>query len=93
MNTIINILRDFSNTMMSSFGPIILLVSLLLIFVIILFVGWRVNRPRSYNIEEFLRTLKFSYNGGKITKKEYEDIKREMEEPLYKLKYYLKIYG
>ena len=92
MNTIINIIRDFSNTIMSSFGPILLLVSLLVIFAIILFIGWRVNRPRSYNVEAFLGALKASYDGGKISKKEYEDIKREMEEPLNKLKYYSKMY-
>ena len=93
MNIISNILSDFSNIIISSLGPILIVVLMVAILAIVSLIGWRVNRPGSYNVEAFLRILKVKYDGGKIPKKEYEDIKREMEEPLYRLKYYLKIYG
>ncbi len=93
MDTIINSIRDFSNTIMSSLGLILLLVLLLVIFAIILFIGWRVNRQRFQYIGQLPLLLKEKYYKGEISKKEYEDIKRDIEDPIRQLKYYLKIYG
>lgn len=93
MYTIANVLRDFSNTVISSWGPILIAVLLVLILAMVFLIGWRVNRPRSYSIGAFQKTLKARYEREEIPKKEYEDIKREIEEPLYQLNYYLKIYG
>lgn len=92
MDAIANILRDFSNAISSSWGQIIVVVTLLTILAIVFLVGWWVNRPKPYRAEVFLRTLRARYERGEIPEKEYKDVKREIEEPLYQLKNYLKIY-
>jgi uncharacterized membrane protein len=80
------------DTITSSLGPILIVVSLFVILAIVLFIGWTVNRQKFQSIGQLPRLLKERYDKGEIPKKEYEDIKREIEKPLNQLKYYLKIY-
>ncbi len=92
MNTIVNILKDFSDTSISSLGMILIAASMLVILTIVLFLGWKVNKPKFQSAEYFLLVLKSKYDRGELPKKEYEDIKSELKESLEKLKYYLDIY-
>jgi uncharacterized membrane protein len=80
------------DTIISSLGPVLIVVSLFVILAIVLFIGWIVNRQRLQNIGQLPRILKEKYDNREISKKEYEDVKREIEEPLHQLKYFLKIY-
>lgn len=80
------------NTIVSIPGQILIGVLLAAILAIVLLIGWSVNRKRSQNIWQLPMLLKERYDKGEIFKKEYEDVKREIEKPLDQLNYYLKIY-
>ena len=92
MESILNILGDFPNAVTAYWVQIIFAVTFITILAIVLFVGWKFNRKEPYRAEEFLRSIAVRYRKGEIPRKEYEDIKREIKDPLDQLNYYLKVY-
>lgn len=92
MDTISNVLGDFSNAVNSYWLQIILVVSLLSILAIIFFIGWKINRKETYGISEFLKDLNERYKRGEIPEKEYGDIQKDFKEAVIQVKNYMEIY-
>jgi uncharacterized membrane protein len=92
MEMIANVFRGFLEGMSSVWGLTVIAFLLLAVMAIVLVVGWKVNRTSPQSIEGFLKVLKERYHEGEIPRKEYEDIKNEIKEPLLQIKNYMKLY-
>ncbi|MFC2159417.1 hypothetical protein ACFLQS_01725 [Actinomycetota bacterium] len=92
MDSLLNILRISSESVISNLGQILIVISLIIIFALVLSIGWIVNKQSSKNITQLPKLLKERYDNREISKKEYEDIKRDIKEPLQQLRYYFRVY-
>ncbi len=93
MEMIANVFSDFLGGISTVWGLAVIAFFLLAVMAIVLLAGWKVNRTSPQSIEGFLKVLKEKYQGGEIPRKEYEDIKNEIKEPLLQIKNYMKLYG
>ncbi len=92
MEIITSVFGDFLGGMDSIWGLSVIAFFLVAALAVVLLVGWKVNRASPQSIEGFLRILKERYREGEIPKKEYEDIRNEIKEPLLQIKNYMKLY-
>lgn len=92
MDSITQVLKDFFSIVTASWEQIILAVLLLAILSIVFLIGWGSNRANFYKNGKILQTLRPKYVKGEISRKEYEDVRRELKESLEKIRYYSKIY-
>ena len=87
------ILKNFYDSVITTQGIIIITVLLLLILVIALLIGWNINRSKPFSLEKMLHWLNEKYDRGEIQKKEFLDVKDEVENSFNQINYYLKIYN
>jgi uncharacterized membrane protein len=93
MEMIANVFRGFLGGINTFGGLAVIAFFLLAVMAIVLLVGWKVSRTSPQSIEGFLKVLKKRYQKGEIPRKEYEDIKNEIKEPLLQIKNHMKLYG
>ncbi|GAH62431.1 unnamed protein product [marine sediment metagenome] len=92
MEMIANNLLGFFKTNNLVWGTLVIALILLSILAIVFLIGWKVNRTYPQSIEGLFRELKERYDRGEISKKEYEDIKRDTFKSVFQLKNYLKLF-
>ncbi|MQY75962.1 MAG: hypothetical protein GH148_10640 [Clostridia bacterium] len=92
MEMIANNLLGFFKTNNLVWGTLVIALILLSILAIVFLIGWKVNRTYPQSVEGLFRELKERYDRGEISKKEYEDIKRDTFESVFQLKNYLKLF-
>ena len=92
MEMIARVFEDFTGGLSVAGGLTAIALFLLAILALVLLIGWKVNRTSPQSIEGFLKVLEERYNEGEIPRKEYEDIKSEIKEPLRQIKNFMKIY-
>ena len=92
MNMIANVPQEFFGGISTFWGFTVISFFLFAILAIVLLIDWKLNRTSPQSIEGFLNVLKEKYREGEIPKKEYEDIKNEIKEPLLQIKNYMKLY-
>ncbi len=92
MNMIANVPQEFFGGISTFWGFTVISFFLFAILAIVLLIDRKLNRTSPQSIEGFLNVLKEKYREGEIPKKEYEDIKNEIKEPLLQIKNYMKLY-
>ncbi len=92
MEMITSVFRNFSEEMSLAGGLTIIALFLLAILAAVLLIGWKINRTSPQSIEGFLKVLEERYHEGKIPRKEYEDVKSEINEPLLQIKNFMELY-
>lgn len=81
--------------MMMGFGGIWFIFFILIIIGVVMLITWALKKSNFTSVKEDNRkssveVLKERYAKGEITKKEFEDIKNEINEPLIRYKNYLR---
>lgn len=92
MEMITSIFTDFIEGMSIERGLIVIALFLLAILAVVLLIGRKVNQTSPQTIEGFLKVLEERYNEGEIPRKEYEDVRNEIKEPLVQIKNFMNLY-
>lgn len=92
MEMITSIFTDFIEGMSIEGGLIVIALFLLAILAVVLLIGRKVNQTSPQTIEGFLKVLEERYNEGEIPRKEYEDVRNEIKEPLVQIKNFMNLY-